>query len=260
MSFREDIVIGHSLKAVLFAYYNNFPIILNSRRGPFRFDELPNLLADFPTKNEYVIWSTLIFEMSMKGLAPHGTDISSIRITDDVISTTIRESVNIKTKFGKCHIFEDDKLTVENEIVKQEKKMFRVFDWMSVRSGAVHDLDKINTDDDFVNTVYFYKSERIDGNHNKKDLVSVSLLDEKQLALFDYSDTMAKFKIENLMRENGIKGAKSGLNKLKKPKRYNIKVEPSYREVISTNRTHYQNSDNVLFPDLSVEEIVQKYA
>ena len=255
-----EVVIGNSLKAVLFAHYKQCTLILNSSRAPFRFDTLNFDIPNFPTRKEHILWSTLVFELSMKGLVPHGTEVDSIRIQDNIISTTIRSSVNIKNEFSKAYIFEDDKLTVENEIEDHGEPTYRVLDWMNVRSGAVHELDIINTGGLFVNSVHFYKSERIDGNHNKKDLVAVSTLNQEQLSLFDYSDTIAKFKVENLMRENGIKGTKSGLDKHGKPKRYNIKVEPDYREVLEFKNITYKDSETVVFPRLTIKEIVEKYA
>jgi len=196
----------------------------------------------------------------MSGLIPHGTEIDSIRIQDGLVSTTIRGSTNIKDEFDKAYIFEDNKVTVQNEIVEQKQEKFRVFDWMKVRSGAVHNLDRIDTEDLFIEAVHFYKSKRIDGNHNKKDLVAVSHLNKEQLSVFDYSDTMAKFKTENIMRQNGIKGAKSGLDKHGKPKRYNIKVEPDYREVLPIKSVIYKDSEKVMFPNMTIKEIVDKYA
>ena len=62
------------------------------------------------------------------------------------------------------------------------------------------------------------------------------------------------------MRENGIKGTKSGLDKHGKPKRYNIKVEPDYREVLEFKYITYKDSETVVFPRLTTKEIVEKYA
>ena len=211
---KKDIVIGNSLKAVLFAHYKQYPLILSSPRGPFRFDEIDVAIPTFPTKNE----------------------------------------------FEKAYVFEDDKLTVQNEIIDQKEENFKVLDWMNVRSGAVHGLSRVDTEDHFIKSLHFYKSKRIDGNHNKKDLVAVSYLNKAQLSTFDYSDTMAKFKTENLMRKNGIKGAKSGLDSHGKPKRYNIKIEPDYREVLPIGNIVYKDSTRVVFPKLTIKEIVEKYA
>ncbi len=264
---RKNIVIGSGLPAVLFAYLNDYTLLSPSHRGPFRFDELPEDVdverVNIPTRNKRVIWSTLLFELAMKGLSPYGKDINSVRISENNISVTIRESSVIKSKFDNCFIFDPEIVQVQADPIGPypiRQARYRVLDWINVRAGAVHDIDNKETLDDFVNKVYFYKSDRIDGKHNKKDLVAVSYLTEQQISDFNYSDTMVKFKVENLMRQNGIKGAKSGVNPGDKPKRYSVKVEASYREVMKVSKLRYRDLDNVKFMDLTEKEIIEKYA
>ena len=36
----SEVVVGHSLSAVMYAYKNKIPLILNSRKKPFPFDEV----------------------------------------------------------------------------------------------------------------------------------------------------------------------------------------------------------------------------
>ena len=68
--------------------------------------------------------------------------------------------------------------------------MFKVIDWVNIRSGMVHEHDTLeDTESSFVNKIYFYPSERIDGNHDKKDLVAVSYMNKKQIDSIEYSDT-----------------------------------------------------------------------
>ena len=260
----RNIVIGSSLSAVLFAYLNKYTILLPSHRGPFKFDRLPEDVdinqISVPTRKKRPIWSSLLFELGLEGLSPYGTDVNFIRIAGDEITISIRETSVIKNKFDNCFIFDSDSVQTEAEIIEAPPERFRVLDWINVRSGAVHDRINIETADDFVSQVHFYKSKRIDGKHNKKDLVAVSYLTKEQILDFDYSDTMVKFKVESLMRKYGIKGAKSGVNPGDKPKRYSVKIEPSYREVLKVSKTKYKDLDNVKFLDLTEKEIIEKYA
>ena len=41
----KNVVVGHSLEAVQHAYYNGYPIILNSKKVPFRFDEVESRIS-----------------------------------------------------------------------------------------------------------------------------------------------------------------------------------------------------------------------
>ena len=112
----------------------------------------------------------------------------------------------------------------------------------------------------FIKEIYFYKSERIDGNHNRKDAVAVSYLAKEELPEFDYSSTMARFKIQDIMKANGIIGAKTGKTKEGKQKKYNVRIDPEYRHVIGMQKRQYRDTENVKFLDISPEEVVKEYA
>jgi len=71
--------------------------------------------------------------------------------------------------------------------------------------------DTIHTQDKFVNNIKLFKSRRIDGNQKYLDLLSESFLTAKQLKSFDYSDTMAKFKIFDLFKKRGIENLRMTL-------------------------------------------------
>lgn len=258
----ENIVVGNSLSAVLFAHYNEYHLILNSKERPFAFDTLDSeaTIGEITTNNHRALWNWLVYNMSLNGLAPFGPDILSLREAGEELSLTAKPGLNFKIAFDKCYIFEDDKVTVENQILKEGTKLYRVFDWMDVRSGSKHSVETISTGEEFVSKVYFYKSERIDGNHNKKDLVAVSLLTESQLAEFNYSDTMAKFKVQSLMKVNNITGRNSGKTKSGDQMTESIKVEPSYRHTVNLQKRSYEDSEKIKFIQMTPEEIIKKYA
>ena len=79
-----------------------------------------------------------------------------------------------------------------------------------------------------------------------------------QLRDFDYSDTMAKFKIKDMMKQAGIRGARNGRDQKRpdKYKYYAIKVEPAEREVISRNVRHYEPDERFEFRYDSIEELI----
>ena len=258
----KNIVIGSSLQALLFSYYNDYPIIINSLRRPFRFDNL-SMDVDFcgeSIRNKSHLWFAVAFNLSLEGLSPFGPEVQALRINEDVISNVVEPGTNMKIKFEKCFVFDDDNLTVENEITEEPHDNYRVFDWMNVRRGTTHGIDYLGSEDDFVRHIYFYKSERIDGNHNKKDLVAVSFLRKEELDEFDNSETMAKFKIQKEMSAHGIIGAKSGLTHDGRQRKYNVKVEPDYRYVEPLGKRCYKDSERVKFMDLTAEEVILDYA
>jgi hypothetical protein len=255
----DNIVVGHSIEAVLYSYLNEYPIVVTSTNSPYPFEvvnfELPNFFGR--KKNE--IWSLLLFELSMKGLAPFSKNATSLRIEEKKISLFLKQTDKVIISFKKCYIFDNDKVICDNIILKKEEPKYMVLDWFNVRSGASHDVEVINTEDDFVKDVYFYNSVRIDGDRGLKDLVSISYMDDEQLNNFDYSDTVARFKIESLMREKGILGSKSGFDGNGKQKRFPIKIEANFREVRPISKVYYKNSKSIKFINMSAGEIVAKY-
>ena len=52
---------------------------------------------------------------------------------------------------------------------------------------------------------------RVDGRQDYMDLLSESFLTENQLKSFEFSDTMARFKILDLLGKHGAKGVKMAL-------------------------------------------------
>ena len=76
-------------------------------------------------------------------------------------------------------------------------KLQKVIDWFNVKSGMNHQIDKINTESDFVKEILFYPSIRMSGvDKNKKDLVAISFMKEKQLHDVEYSDSYVRLKTQ----------------------------------------------------------------
>ena len=69
---------------------------------------------------------------------------------------------------------------------------------------------------------------------------------------------MAKFKIKDMMKQAGIRGARNGRDQKRpdKYKYYAIKVEPAEREVISRNVRHYEPDERFEFCYDSIEELI----
>lgn len=255
----QNVVIGFSLEAVYYSYKNDYHLIVNSLRRPFEFDRINR---DFSFKWDWIdssskleAWSQLVLEQSLDGFCPFGPSVESIRIENNILKVVPESGTLVDVEFENCYIFDDENVTVPNEVVEKGKDEYRVFDWMNVRTGATHGFDEIMTKDKFINKIYFYRSRRVDGYHNKKDLVAESLMNESQLSDFDFSETMAKFKIQNIMGKYGIRGSRSGISKNGKPVHYNVKIEPDYRYIEPTGKTKYKDSKNVKFLNLSLEEI-----
>ena len=252
----DKIVIGSGLNAVVYSFLNNFPLLFNDIRKPSKIDHFPNqidipIIGDLPNKkvktltgidmlgpNKLEAWNRLCFLMSLSGKIPFVDKISSIRIDEEKKELKVITN-NSRLIIIHCHqvIIFDDKnivgLPIPVRTVQDEDKRI-VLDWISVRSGMIHEYDRIKTASSFVNCIHFYPSERIDGNHhNRKDLVSVSYLSMKQLNDIEYSDLFVRYKVLDIMKKAGIRGRRNGrdVNNPGKYKHYAIKLEMHKRGV-----------------------------
>ena len=231
----DKVVVGGNLSAFLYSYENNLPLIINKLYCPHLFE---------PKEKE--LWNKLYFLLSLSGLNILGDKTNNIRINDKELSITTNDSKVIKAKFNKLIIFNDDS-TFGLPVPVKEKDKFIVLDWMVTKSCTKHKKDHIPTDDDFVKDIYFYPTKRLDGNHlDIKDLVAVSFLTKKQLQNFDYSDTYARFKTENILKGNGITGSKNGFQNGKQIN-YSLKLEVMKREIRKLEMNLYEDTKDIKF-------------
>ena len=169
----------------------------------------------------------------------------------------------IKIKFDQLFVFDDANITgLPEPLESLNEKMFKVLDWVDVTCCTTHPYQYFETNDNFVREVFFYPTERVDGYQpNRKDLVSVSYLSEKQLRDYEYSDTYAKFKILDIMKETGIRGRRNGRDPKNKEKYkyYALKIESQRREVFPLQKNLYEDTDNIEFMYESEEDIIQNF-
>ena len=219
----EELVIGHGLNAVLYAYLNDCLILLNKQDKPFAFEK-------WRGHSKKDIWEEKVFVLSMAGKCPLANKIESIRIDKNTAKVTTKNQKLIEFRFKKLRVFDGEKihgLPFEERIYQ-----YAIYDWFNVRSGMTHGGNCIFTSNDFVKCIRFYPSDRIDGNHNKKDLVVESLIDKSDLSKIEYSDTYVRLKTLNIMQKYGIRGRRNGKSKEdpSKYKYYALKIELDKRE------------------------------
>ncbi len=273
----DNLVIGSDLNAVIFAYLKGYPLVINRDVFPFRFDcfdrnmdlgklslgmEEIQLQEKTLGPSKFDTYKHLNFMLGMAGLLPLGRSVYSCRIREDnLLKITTKNSRMIQIRFEKLYIFDDESIFgLPEPIESLDEGMFKIFDWIDVTSCTTHPHQYFQTEDDFVREIYFYPTERLDGNHpNKKDLVAISYLNGEQLKDYEYSDTYAKFKVLNIMKEAGIKGARNGRDMLDKTKYkyYALKVQPYKREVVSIQKNLYDDVDNIEFIYESEEDILR---
>tara|TARA_R110002074_G_scaffold323665_2_gene493988 strand:+ start:56 stop:697 length:642 start_codon:yes stop_codon:yes gene_type:complete len=186
----KNIVIGADLDAVNFAHKNNYFLIKN--RAPYH-HSYENVEED---------WANKCYRLYQLGLCPFTDKVKNIRVDPDKksLKVTTQETL-FSVEYENIHIF--DTKNVLGISAKEETKVYRVLDWFDCQGLGSLGFDEIKTKDNFVKTVKFFKTLRVDGAQRYLDLMCESFLTEEQLKSFDYSDTMARFKVADLLKNNG---------------------------------------------------------
>jgi len=259
---KDSIVVGGCIRALLYAFFHELPVVFTKPDPPFRFDPFPDcdvgkLGLESRERTQLEIWERLVFLLGMAGNLPVVHDDNKLRVSENTLTVT---SGNTATKFNfnKLVIFDDKQVKGLPRVEREEKEKNRVIDWVNVRSGCHHDIPHlVDHEGFFVNKIIFYPTDRSD-NKKHKDLVAISSLTDEQLQDFDFSDTMVRFKVLKMMKAAGIRGARNGrdVNNPEKYKYYAVKVEPAERVVVSNSKRFYEPDDRLEFIYQTLEEIL----
>jgi hypothetical protein len=273
----DKIVVGSSIEAMLFAYNNEYPIIFAEERKPFRFDYFdPGLDLSYfglgkqshtlishegkkvvGVKKE-TLWEHMVFLMSLNGQVPLSNMAHSIRHNGETITCANEYNKIAEVSFNECFYFGDKKSTgfVHQEVL--DSQAYICYDNIAFHVGGKHELDYIQTEDNFVREVWFYSSDRIDGNTPIKDAIVVSLLDNKQLLDFEYSETMARFKLIYEMEQRGLKGKKaSEQTTAGNDKYYKHRTSSIHRQTRECPTQQEPQASNITLPQVSEEDLLK---
>ena len=243
-----EVVVGSSTTALLFAFMRRLPVLFASSSEPFRFNEIGEDydlsfmgLEPFQAYNERFVWQRLMFLLGLSGLAPLSSLAGGIRVEENNLRIVTKNQRLIKGTFTKLHVFDDEGIAGLPDLSGEIREKNRVIDWVNVRRASPHDIKELKGDGDFASQIFFYPTDRSD-NKTYKDLVVISHLTDAQLEEFEFSDTMVKFTVEEMMKKAGIKGRKNGIDHKQggKQKYLSILLEPAEREVQPVIRRYYE--------------------
>jgi len=237
----KKITLGATPSAVDYAYKNKIPIFFIKRKEPL---PLLSFVFESESLNKY---REKLYLLSLSGNVPLYNNIESMRIEDNNLTVATKDSRVLNIEFEEAAIFDEDGLSGLGIPETADQPLYVVLDWFNVRSGMCHKHQQIESGANFVKYIQFYPSERIDGNHDKKDLVAVSVLAEEQLHDIEYSEIYAKFKVLHHMREAGIYGARNGLAPSGSPKYHQLKIESDSRDIRKITRPVYKNTEHLKF-------------
>jgi len=270
----DTIVVGSSLEAVVFAFNNDYPIFFTRPERPFRFDYLDPAVdlscLKIPLEEKTLttfeggkpigiaketLWERLLFLLSLKGAAPLANFCTSMRWDGSLLSCSSEYNRVLNISFNMCYFF-GDKGCQKLVDYKKVENNFLVYDWIAFNSGGKHDVDFMQTEDTFVSKIWFYPSDRIDGNTVIKDACAVSLLNEEQILNFDYSETMARFKTVFEMESRGMKGLLASYGPNGNPKHYKFKTSTIVRQKSIAESPQWIETDKIRKPPADLQSML----
>ena len=137
------------------------------------------------------------------------------------------------------------------------KQNYICYDWIAFNRGGKHDVDYIKLEDDFVNEVWFYPSDRIDGATPVKDACVVSKIKKEDILDFDFSETMARFKLISEMETRGMKGVFNGLGPTGKPKYYKFRTTHITRTKRRDQEPAWEEHGAIKVPKLKEHDLLK---
>lgn len=199
------------------------------------------------------VYKRLCFVMSLAGLIPYSNRGVSVRRTEDNAIRVVCEKHTTSTIFAdEFAVFNDDGI-LGLETSPSPKQEYEVADWFDVKNDGKHSYKLLKSPEEFISRFYFYKTP----NRSRHGIAS-SLLTFEELNEEGFSDHYSKLKIENMMRECGMKknaGNRSGTDI---PQYLYPVVEHSLRET-RKKQSRKGKEDNFVFYNMTSEEVLSKY-
>jgi len=254
------------LNAMLFAFNNRYPIFFTQPQRPFRFDHFePETDLAFlkvfsgPAKSlttfdgvkligqpKEILWERLLFLLSLDGKVPLSNLCGHLRYDDNKVVCSNEYSKIFEFEFETCFYFGDPRTTGFTSQKVLDEDIYMCYDYIAFNKGGKHEIDHIRTGDDFVSEIWFYPSDRIDGNTPVRDACAVSTLTGEQLLNFDYSETMARFKVVHEMEQRGMRGQfAGGYTTAGNPKHYKFRTTSIRRETRSNTSKPSTPSESI---------------
>lgn len=232
----KAVVLGADIGALRYAFKHDLPLLYVDPKKPHHLSE------------DLREWHHLYWCLSLAGKIIFANMVSSVTINPD--SGSLKVIYNNRTRtfegINRFYIFDESKIVGLPTSTKMSTDVVEVLDWINVRSGMKHEHDKIENTSQFMKTILFYPTLRIDGKHNLKDICVKSYLSADEVDQFEHSELVVKIKTQEAMKEVGIRGAGNGVGKF-----LSIKLESDRREVNPLGHPIYSDlPENLIFrPD-----------
>ena len=272
----EQIVVGSSLRALLYASLHELPVFFTKPDKPKPFELFsPSVdLSSFGLENTLRFWETpegqhqtgdykihlwehLLFVLGLKGLAPFSDMCDSLRLDDDCLTGYSEYAKLRSVDFDVCHYF-DDAGRYNLLATEEGEAQYKVYDRIAFMRGGKHKYDLITTGDDFCDSIWFYPTPRVDGKTAIKDACAISILSVDQLDDFDFSETMARLTTLETMKDLGLRGPKNGYQEDGRPRYRSFKTETIDRKKFLLSPPLWIETDTIKAPKIPEERLIER--
>jgi len=241
----ENIVVGGSLEAILYAFINDYTLIYTKLLPPFEYDfcnvsddlsfclleNTETILNGKKTKKHVglekkVLFYRLLFFLSLTGKVPCAQMVHSISsLPNNILKIVLERSRIIKVVYDKLHVFKPQMIkNLTLEVLEKNLSENIVYDYLEIVDGCKYEY--LYHGDGFPNEVYI----------NDKQVISLSSLSYKELREFDFSEFMIKNTLNKILRKKG-------------------KIE-HIKRVVKEQDFLYKDYDDIMFKNYGYKEIL----
>ena len=221
-----SITIGSCINSLQYAYQNKTKLILNQLTFPDKFE--PSYVKS--------AWGLLYTKLMLDGQVIGGDTVKKIRVSDDYIQVVCESNVVNKLEYDKLYVFSDVNVIGLPETL-QTINEHTVIDVLRTTSLITkYDKKILETEDRLVNKLYILKQNSV----SAIEIYAISMLTSDELLDFNFSDTMVKFKSEDLLKENDFEGSVIGTA------RAPIELEVVTR-IVRKNMDMYKETEKIKF-------------
>lgn len=212
----DNLVIGSSLEAVLFAFYNKLKIIYTRNLQPSDVEQIDDFGLGTNKKN---IWDKHVFQLAMAGYIPFENKIKNIRYVDaNTVKLVSVGDLYYIIKFSNLYVFDDYEFLDIPTSYKSTSKDYRLIDNFTYNVKKIS-RENFQRNNKFINQIMFHEKEK------KLSVVSYTKKDK----IDELPEHLVKIKTESFL---DIK---------------NLELEHVDRLVIDLGQNVYDDFDNVTF-------------
>jgi hypothetical protein len=189
----DNLVIGGSFEAVLFAFKEGYPILYKDLEKPY-------IEETFDNKSKKDVFDMMLFLLSMSNLNSFGGTVADIRYENDKIIVSGH----------RPWIFEIEAKTVHDFTTKINKNKLRVVDLFRLKNAGIHELTSLSSGIKLAKEINI-----VTGTKRKQFVEVVSYLSEKESLNEEYSQIYSMLEAKKALKEAGLKGKKKGIESRK---------------------------------------------